>query len=546
MADNEFKYRLTFESTATGTGAVQTVDALQAVEKATQKVADATKRSVREYDSSADKAKVTEFAFYDLDAAMKQTANQTVTLTNGNTQLERSTRNNAQALLMFSQGFEDAQYGIRGVLNNIPGLVIAMGGGAGLAGAISIAAVGLSQIIPLFQKTKESAGDLEERMEGIVNAIGEVESDRIAEADAAIASAAASAEALKQNWDDTRAAESNYSLTALSNAEKLQQAQNLIAEALGLQVDRFRELELIAARQAEERRLKAEAALLAERQKLETADEEIQKSAENLRALQQRKVDEEVILVRLRAQLESLREQRDVLEAYASGRANFNDPLPAGLESLEAFKNEQRGRAGSFQRYRAVVGDRARQMLENPDFTGALSIAEERIARVEDALQSLTETNGRIENAATALQAAQTRAADVAAAVETNIQSIEESLAADDLVARAQRLAQSGEELARGIGEAAGKVTTTTAEGLAAKQTIEAATEDGRITAQESAALGASLRTLIGQMQSGLATSNQNVGVLIELQRQFAAISQQQAAEIQSLRSQIQSLQQRR
>lgn len=55
-------------------------------------------------------------------------------------------RDPAMALLLASQGIEDAQYGIRGVLNNIPGLVMALGGGAGLAGALSIAAVAASTL----------------------------------------------------------------------------------------------------------------------------------------------------------------------------------------------------------------------------------------------------------------------------------------------------------------------------------------------------------------------------------------------------------------
>lgn len=49
--------------------------------------------------------------------------------------------NSATAVLELSRAFEDAQYGIRGVLNNIPGIIAALGGGAGLAGVISIAAV---------------------------------------------------------------------------------------------------------------------------------------------------------------------------------------------------------------------------------------------------------------------------------------------------------------------------------------------------------------------------------------------------------------------
>lgn len=50
---------------------------------------------------------------------------------------------NGRALLEFSRAAEDAQYGVMGIQNNIPGLVAAMGGGAGLAGAASIASIAL-------------------------------------------------------------------------------------------------------------------------------------------------------------------------------------------------------------------------------------------------------------------------------------------------------------------------------------------------------------------------------------------------------------------
>jgi hypothetical protein len=64
--------------------------------------------------------------------------------------------NSGMAMLMFSQGLEDAQYGLKGVLNNIPPLVMAMGGSAGLAGAISITAVGVTQLTKVMaQLNKE-------------------------------------------------------------------------------------------------------------------------------------------------------------------------------------------------------------------------------------------------------------------------------------------------------------------------------------------------------------------------------------------------------
>jgi hypothetical protein len=50
-------------------------------------------------------------------------------------------KNGALGFLAFSQAVEDAQYGVRGVLNNIPQMVMGFGGGAGIAGALSLAAV---------------------------------------------------------------------------------------------------------------------------------------------------------------------------------------------------------------------------------------------------------------------------------------------------------------------------------------------------------------------------------------------------------------------
>lgn len=64
--------------------------------------------------------------------------------------------NAGMAVLEFSRAFEDAQYGIRGVLNNIPGLITMLGGGAGLAGIISIAAVAGTQLWERLADTKKA------------------------------------------------------------------------------------------------------------------------------------------------------------------------------------------------------------------------------------------------------------------------------------------------------------------------------------------------------------------------------------------------------
>ena len=53
----------------------------------------------------------------------------------------KSTGNLGLGALAAAQAFEDMQYGIRGVLNNIPQMVLMFGGGAGLAAVISVASV---------------------------------------------------------------------------------------------------------------------------------------------------------------------------------------------------------------------------------------------------------------------------------------------------------------------------------------------------------------------------------------------------------------------
>ena len=54
------------------------------------------------------------------------------------------------AALETSRAVDDLQYGLAGVVNNIPGLVMALGGGAGLTAAISLAAVGVNQLYKNF------------------------------------------------------------------------------------------------------------------------------------------------------------------------------------------------------------------------------------------------------------------------------------------------------------------------------------------------------------------------------------------------------------
>jgi hypothetical protein len=61
--------------------------------------------------------------------------------------LSQGMRTAGMSVLYLSQAIEDAQYGVRSILNNIPMLVMSLGGGPGLAGVASLAAVAISQLV---------------------------------------------------------------------------------------------------------------------------------------------------------------------------------------------------------------------------------------------------------------------------------------------------------------------------------------------------------------------------------------------------------------
>ena len=93
--------------------------------------------------------------------------------------LEGAKRNVGHAALELSRGIEDVQYGFGGIVNNIPGIVMALGGGAGLTAAISLTAVAMNQLITKFpsmfgeaKKTKEEIEKLDKAFQNFRDNIG--------------------------------------------------------------------------------------------------------------------------------------------------------------------------------------------------------------------------------------------------------------------------------------------------------------------------------------------------------------------------------------
>ncbi len=89
------------------------------------------------------------------DKASKSVA----TFTANSKAVSGGTRNSAMALLEFSRGLEDAQYGIAGVLNNLPNMLMYLGIGTGLVGVISIASVAVAQLVKHWDDLAELFGN---------------------------------------------------------------------------------------------------------------------------------------------------------------------------------------------------------------------------------------------------------------------------------------------------------------------------------------------------------------------------------------------------
>lgn len=86
----------------------------------------------------------------------------TATVSDGMEKATKSTSGFGQAALTAAYFADDMQYGIKGILNNIPGLVMGLGMGAGVAGVVSILAVGLgvaSDKLDLFGSSSDKATD---------------------------------------------------------------------------------------------------------------------------------------------------------------------------------------------------------------------------------------------------------------------------------------------------------------------------------------------------------------------------------------------------
>lgn len=178
----------------------------------------ATKKEIEIKLKSTLDGKGVEEAKQQIDALNKSTEQ----LDKDSKQATRSVKNMGQGALQAAYFFDDLQYGIRGIMNNIPGLVMGFGGGAGLAGAMSLAVLAGAKLYDWMgnteAKSKELAKAIEEEAEAFRKLKAEVE------------------ETWRQNQNEQILRE------ALDSAKKIADYRKLESEALKYSLDYRKEL----------------------------------------------------------------------------------------------------------------------------------------------------------------------------------------------------------------------------------------------------------------------------------------------------------------
>lgn len=532
MADKTINLNI---KTAADTSGVDRVD------KAVKELEPTAKRTGREtveaFTAMSDKAKISEFAFYDLDAAMKKTKSSADTFTAGATEVKRSSTDASRSLLLFSQGFEDAQYGIRGVLNNIPGLVMALGGTAGIAGAISIAAVSFSVLYEWMGKTEVKASDLAETIDAIGQNASADEGDKFTAMEEDMQLALETAQALTTQYAETMRAEQAYTLSALDGAAKIREIQQNIAAALGEQVDKHAQLIAQADEEAAKRKAAAENAMANERERSKAAQDEATKQADLLRNAREKKDQDAARLVLLRSQLETLREQEAELKKMAK------EPSFLSM-SMDNFRQGQ-SMGSSAKNFIGASNQatKAGERLNSMDFQASLVSQEKRVEKLEDLIATLGRTEERAQNA---LVTAQNKAADVNRAVDLNLQNLEESLSQDDALAKTQTVLKQQQQSAQDLNAVIAKFDGTDAASQAAIETIKTKTADLQVTTDELPQVAEAMQTLVGRTQAGMSGFQGNIQELIASQGMLAETNRVQAAEIRKIKETLRRIQDRK
>jgi hypothetical protein len=333
----ELQYTVKFKTTSEGSGAKQTADGINGVTEAQKRhnKAQAEGKQGREevlraMSNTTDQARVSEFAFYDLDAAQTRTANTSEKAGNNLQTAGEKSKMAGQNMLQAAYAADDLQYGLRGIVNNVPMLAQAFGLSASWAGGIAILAVALNQLMPLIsqafggmEQLKETSGDM---LTNAANAALNKLDKRKAELEDSVkklkveSTPDAAGDEAKQKALDAYASQLK---TITTVSEQLNQL-------LGRQTTALEQMAAQAAADAAAREAATQAALAAEEKKVESARTALKIAEAEREAKAIARQDAQLAAEMADKEVKRLQERRDLLAQTAAERVGWAQALGDG------------------------------------------------------------------------------------------------------------------------------------------------------------------------------------------------------------------------
>ncbi len=414
----------------------------------------------------------------------------------------KSTKNAGLAALEFSRAVEDAQYGMRGVLNNIPQLVQFMGGGAGLAGVISLAAVGLTQLVEAMSRSGKEISNLNAIVEAARDQINEFY--EIAAKDGTSAMRAQIAAVVDSLDHQSAALARNTSFIQKKRQAELELAK--ITQDLELQeIARAEGAKEISPQEADEKRKQLEISRVesAAEEKILQAKEKRQLIEDQRLAAGAEKVRLDERILKLQNEEAEIRDQRNALQALqqTSEKAIERGEKEKKKTGLFGFRSKVSTGEARIEGAKQLFGEEERRQLVE---------ATERLSQFESSIKSLESARQAAEEQQMNFSVLQGEAFNLAKLTEeTETQAVELKTKLIEAKASNEVAKEARAELSAGVSALTTAAKDTSAMTEADRKRVEIANEqfrkimdDDTLTAEElgqtSQVLGRLTTTVVG------------------------------------------------
>lgn len=480
MADADRKVRITIETRGDPRGAQQVAKALGEIERQTDKIG------------------VDQWAFYDLDAAIRKTVPSVESLDNAGkkaaatksklgSQVQQAgyqigdfavqVQGGTSALTAFSQ--QGAQLlGMLGPKGAVAGALLAVGAAA----------------YKYFSDTAKSEAEARKEAELLATAMEDVKKFAAEASDEAIdfqiqeiKDATTEANKLKDAFDGTVKAQAEYDKAQLANIEKVRMAMVEIARLRGEEIDEIGEIKKQEDAAAAARQQAAQQAIAEQERRVAAA-----KKAEA--AAQKEIADFETLRANRQADLEFFGQQVEMLEK----KYKLLEEISKQTETITSVDSGLE--VGGFPT--AAARDAKKQIAAKAS-DGELNWLKGQIEDLSKKLEENGEFAQQIKTASDNLGDAQQQVAEVTSEAAVRIKGIQEGLTTADIEGSVTELKRVTDSAVETVRDAAAQAEINTEEQKAAKATIDAALKDGLITAEESRAVSHALGILIGGIKTG-------------------------------------------